>query len=152
MFHTRHPNTLIDRSKFASSWNTRAGLYFLPMQGGCKIFLGPVRNLSKFQERIALSRVLDCGGHGLVCRYRWSMTKKEYEYRLNAIRSVELARRAASPGDKARLLKRAEAWLDLAKLTRSQSGHRIRNIGEHRRDQLALYHRGSGRGAAYDEL
>ena len=99
-----------------------------------------------------MSRVLDSGGHGLVCRYRWHMTKKEYEYRLNAIRSVELARRAASPGDKARLLKRAEAWLDLAKLTRSQSGHRIRNIGEHRRDQLALYYRGSGRGAAYDEL
>ena len=59
------------------------------------------------------------------------MTRKEYEYRLNATRSVELARHAASPADKAHLLKMAEAWLDLANLTRSQSGQRIRKIGEH---------------------
>jgi hypothetical protein len=59
------------------------------------------------------------------------MTTKEYEYRLNAIRSVELARRADSPAEKAHLLKVAQAWLDLAKLTRSQSGHRVRNVGEH---------------------
>jgi hypothetical protein len=45
------------------------------------------------------------------------MIRKEYEYRRNAIVSVELARRTASPNDKAHLLKLAEAWLDLAKLT-----------------------------------
>jgi hypothetical protein len=73
------------------------------------------------------------------------MATKEYEYRLNAIRSVELARRADSPAEKAHLLKVAQAWLDLAKLTHRQSGHSVRKIGEHplvkatfgRRDQRA---------------
>ena len=51
------------------------------------------------------------------------MVRKEYEYRRNAVVSVELARRAACPADKAHLLKLAEAWLDLANLTHSQSGH-----------------------------
>jgi hypothetical protein len=59
------------------------------------------------------------------------MIRKEYEYRRNAIMSVELARRAASPADKAHLLKLAEAWLDLANLTRRQSGQDVRKIGEH---------------------
>jgi hypothetical protein len=59
------------------------------------------------------------------------MIRKEYEYRRNAIVSVELARRTASPADKARLLKLAEAWLDLAKQTRTQSGHYVPKIGEH---------------------
>jgi hypothetical protein len=59
------------------------------------------------------------------------MTRKEYEYRINAILSVELARRATSPDDKAHLLKIAEAWLDLANLTHRQSGQRVRKIGEH---------------------
>jgi hypothetical protein len=59
------------------------------------------------------------------------MTRKEYEYRRNAILSVELARRATSPDDKAHLLKIAEAWLDLANLTHRQSGQRVRKIGEH---------------------
>ena len=45
------------------------------------------------------------------------MIRKEYEYRRNAIASMELARRAASPADKAHLLKLAEAWLDLATQT-----------------------------------
>jgi hypothetical protein len=58
------------------------------------------------------------------------MIRKEYEYRRNAIATVELARRAASPADKAHLLKLAEAWLELAKVTHRQSG-RVRNIGEH---------------------
>jgi hypothetical protein len=55
------------------------------------------------------------------------MTRKEFEYRSNAIMSVDLARRAASPTDKAHLLKLAEAWLDLANPTRQ----RVRKIGEH---------------------
>src|SRR5215468_6312564 len=59
------------------------------------------------------------------------MIRKEYEYRKNAIVSVELARRTASPADKAHLLKLAEAWLDLAKRARTQSGHHVRKIGEH---------------------
>jgi hypothetical protein len=59
------------------------------------------------------------------------MVRKEYEYRRNAVVSVELARRAACPADKAHLLKLAEAWLDLANLTHSQSGQRVRNVGEH---------------------
>jgi hypothetical protein len=59
------------------------------------------------------------------------MTRTEYEYRRNAILSVELARRTASPADKAHLLKIAEAWLDLANLTHRQSGQRVRKIGEH---------------------
>jgi len=59
------------------------------------------------------------------------MIRKEYEYRSNAILSVELARRASSPADKAHLLKLAEAWLHLANLTHRQSGQRVRNLGEH---------------------
>jgi hypothetical protein len=59
------------------------------------------------------------------------MIRKEYEYRRNAIASVELARRAASPADKAHLLKLAEAWLQLAKVTHRQSGQHFRKIGEH---------------------
>jgi hypothetical protein len=58
------------------------------------------------------------------------MIRKEYEYRRNAIASLELARRAGSPADKAHLLKLAEAWLELAKVTHRQSG-RVRKIGEH---------------------
>ena len=61
------------------------------------------------------------------------MIRKEYEYRINAIRSLELARRAASPADKAHLLKLAEDWLELANLTHRQSGQRVRKIGEHPR-------------------
>ena len=57
---------------------------------------------------------------------------KEDEYRRHAIRFVELARRAASPVDKAHLLKLAESWLNLAKVTRRQSGQQVRKIGEHR--------------------
>jgi hypothetical protein len=56
---------------------------------------------------------------------------KEDEYRLNAIRSAELAHRAASPLDKAHLLKLAQDWLDLANLTYRQSGQRVRKIGEY---------------------
>jgi hypothetical protein len=59
------------------------------------------------------------------------MTGKEFEYRSNAIMSVELARRAALPADKAHLFKLAEAWLDLANLTHRQSGQRVRKIGEY---------------------
>ena len=56
---------------------------------------------------------------------------KEDEYRQNAIRSAELAHRAASPLDKAHLLKLAQDWLDLANLTYRQSGQRVRKIGEY---------------------
>jgi len=59
------------------------------------------------------------------------MARKDYEYRSNAVMSVELARRATSPAEKAHLLKLAEAWLDLANLTHRQSGQRVRKIGEH---------------------
>ena len=59
------------------------------------------------------------------------MIRKEYEYRSNAIWSLELARQAVCPADKARLLKLAEDWLDLANLAHRQSGQRVRKIGEH---------------------
>jgi hypothetical protein len=59
------------------------------------------------------------------------MIKKEYEYRRNAIMSVELARRTADPAYKALLLKLAEDWLDLANLIHRQSGQRVRKVGEH---------------------
>ena len=59
------------------------------------------------------------------------MIRKEYEYRINGIWSLELARRAICPADKAHLLKLAEDWLDLANLTHRQSGQRVRKIGEH---------------------
>ena len=51
------------------------------------------------------------------------MVRKEYEYRRNAVWSLELARRAVSPAHKAHLLKLAEDWLDLANLTYRQAGH-----------------------------
>jgi hypothetical protein len=54
------------------------------------------------------------------------MIRKKYEYRRNAIASLELARWAASHADKAHLLKLAEAWLDLAKVTRSRPQKRPR--------------------------
>ena len=57
------------------------------------------------------------------------MVRKEYEYRRKAVWSLELARRAVSPADKAHLLKLAEDWLDLANLTYRQSGQRIRKVG-----------------------
>ena len=85
---------------------------------------------SKFRERIAMSRVLDTGIVHLLARVA-PMIRKEYEYRRNAVVSVELARRAACPADKAHLLKLAEAWLDLANLTHRQSGQGVRNVGEH---------------------
>jgi hypothetical protein len=66
------------------------------------------------------------------------MIRKEFEYRRNAILSVELARRAASPADKAYLLKLAEAWLELANVSRSHSGQRVRNTGEHPRIRANL--------------
>jgi hypothetical protein len=65
------------------------------------------------------------------------MAKKEYEYRQNAIGSVELARRAASPAEKAHRLKLAEAWL--AKLTRSQSGQCMRRVGQRRIRSMSLH-------------
>jgi hypothetical protein len=39
---------------------------------------------------------------------------KEDEYRQNAADTVQLAQRASSSSDKGRLLRLAEAWLDLA--------------------------------------
>jgi hypothetical protein len=66
------------------------------------------------------------------------MVRKEYEYRHNAIMSVELARRASNPADKAHLLKLAGAWLDLANLTHRQSGQRVRKIGEHPAIKISL--------------
>ena len=90
---------------------------------------GHILFFSKFREPIAMSRVWEWRGDLLTGVA--SMIRKEYEYRRNAIVSVELARRTASPADKAHLLKLAEAWLDLAKRARAQSGHQVRKVGEH---------------------
>ena len=90
---------------------------------------------SRFRERNAHeTRFRTVPGNGLFADTPTRvgpMIRKEYEYRINAIRSLELARRTACPADKARLLKLAEDWLDLANLTHRQSGQRVRKIGEH---------------------
>src|SRR6516165_4510468 len=105
------------------------GAFFVePLSPAAKT--GHILFFSKFRERIAMSRVLDTGVVHLLARVA-PMIRKEYEYRRNAIVSVELARRTASPADKAHLLKLAEAWLDLAKRARTQSGHHVRKVGEH---------------------
>ena len=105
------------------------GAFFVePLSPAAKT--GHILFFSKFRERIAMSRVLDTGVVHLLARVA-PMIRKEYEYRRNAIVSMELARRTASPADKAYLLKLAEAWLDLAKLTRTQSGQHVPKIGEH---------------------
>ena len=105
------------------------GAFFVePLSPAAKT--GHILFFSKFRERIAMSRVLDTGVVHLLARVA-PMIRKEYEYRRNAIVSVELARRTASPADKAHLLKLAQAWLDLAKRARTQSGHHVRKVGEH---------------------
>jgi len=105
------------------------GAFFVePLSPAAKT--GHILFFSKFRERIAMSRVLDGGVVHLLTRVA-PMIRKEYEYRRNAIVSVELARRTASPADKAHLLKLAQAWLDLAKRARTQSGHHVRKVGEH---------------------
>jgi hypothetical protein len=48
----------------------------------------------------------------------WLMNKED-DYRRNAADTVQLAQRASSSEDKGRLLKLAEAWLDLADRARS---------------------------------
>jgi hypothetical protein len=68
--------------------------------------------------------------------------EKEYEYRSNAILSLELARRASSPADKTHLLKLAEDWLELANLIQRQSGQRVRKLGEHASIRVKLGHNG----------
>jgi hypothetical protein len=55
---------------------------------------------------------------------------KEDTYRRAAVEFAQLAHRATSVADRAHMFRSAEAWLDLANLTRRQSGQRIRKIGE----------------------
>jgi hypothetical protein len=43
-----------------------------------------------------------------------AMTKREWDYRCAAARTVQLAHRAKSTADKDRLLRVASGWLDLA--------------------------------------
>ena len=94
--------------------------------GPYSIFFPGSRNAS---PTIVFGTVAGIGWH--VLTRVAPMIRKEYEYRRNAIATVELARRAASPADKAHLLKLAEAWLELATVTHRQSGQRVRSIGEH---------------------
>jgi hypothetical protein len=49
----------------------------------------------------------------------------EDDYRRNAAETVQLAQRTSSSADKGRLLKLAEAWLDLADRAR-RIGHNLR--------------------------
>ncbi len=49
---------------------------------------------------------------------------KENEYRKNAAETMHLVQRVSSTEDKSRLLKLAEAWLDLADRAR-KIGHRV---------------------------
>jgi hypothetical protein len=110
------------RSKGSSDWKRVAPRRRIP----------PGKVFPRFRERIAReSRFGQCRAMGSLLRRVGAMIRKEYEYRINAIRSLELARRTACPADKAHLLKLAEDWLDLANLTHRQSGRRVRKIGEH---------------------
>ena len=58
------------------------------------------------------------------------MTKAE-DYRQAAAESVSLAHRAASTGDKGRLLAMAEAWLDLADRSHRATKRQTRKSREH---------------------
>ena len=63
---------------------------------------------------------------------------KETEYRENAAATLQLAQRAATSADKGRLLKLAEAWLDLAdraKRVTRQHAIRLRRLPQ-RRDEI----------------
>ena len=54
---------------------------------------------------------------------------KETDYRKNAAETIQLAQNATSTADKGRLLKLAEAWLDLADRAR-YTARRVRRVGE----------------------
>ena len=54
---------------------------------------------------------------------------KETDYRKNAAETIQLAQNATSTADKGRLLKLAEAWLDLADRARHMT-RRVRGAGE----------------------
>lgn len=51
---------------------------------------------------------------------------KDDEYRDYALKSVELAKRANTVGDRSRLLVLAEAWLELAERTAKAARKRLR--------------------------
>ena len=53
---------------------------------------------------------------------------KENDYRHNAAETLQLAQNTSSTADKGRLLKLAEAWLDLADRARQVTG-RLRKSG-----------------------
>jgi hypothetical protein len=57
-----------------------------------------------------------------------SIMNKEDDYRRNAADTVQLAQRASSSEDKGRLLRLAEAWLDLADRAR-RSARRLGRPG-----------------------
>ena len=56
-----------------------------------------------------------------------AMTKED-DYRRNAAETLKLASRAASSGDKGRLLSLAEKWLDLAERTRDLARRRAGRV------------------------
>jgi hypothetical protein len=88
----------------------------------------------KFRERIAMSCVFrQWRAAGVPCADTRvpPMIRKEFECRRNGILSLELAHRAASSADEARMLKLAQDWRDLANLIHRQSGQRVGKIGEH---------------------
>jgi len=66
---------------------------------------------------------------------------KEDDYRRKAAESVQLAQRAATTGDKGRLLKLAEAWLDLADRARyvKRTVRKPRDLHPLIREKLAPY-------------
>jgi hypothetical protein len=55
---------------------------------------------------------------------------KEDEYRRHAANTFELAQRANSPSDKARLLVMADAWLGLADRARKVARQRVQKVRE----------------------
>ncbi len=60
-----------------------------------------------------------------------SPMSKQDEYRSNALETYELAKRVSTSGDKRRLLRLAEKWLDLAERVHRVTKPAKRSVGEH---------------------
>jgi hypothetical protein len=69
---------------------------------------------------------------------------KETEYRRHAAHSLDLAQRASSNSDKARLLLMADAWLDLADRAHKAARRQVQKVRElHPLLRAKIFGRGS---------
>jgi hypothetical protein len=71
-------------------------------------------NDSRFQQFVFKLRLFTLGG-------KFDPMSKVSNYRDNAAESIDLANRASTVADKARLLSLAEKWLDLAEFARRRA-------------------------------